>query len=346
MRKRIVLLALAALGLSACGNLLQPAAATVGDEKITIHEIEKSVDEYERSDQFQKAADQGDPQTLRRAFEQQELSRLILVAVLEPEAEELGLEVTDEDVEEEIDRIVEEDFGGNQAAFEERLKEGGIRLADLNDLAYARLLEQRVKNSVTEDLTPSDEELRSFYEENPSRYVESEAAHIVVASRADAQRIAQTLQRTPPAQVEDRFSEIAREESVEASTAVSGGVLPVPYRPGDFDPAFEAAASQLAPGEVSGPVQTAQGWEVIRLIDRNRIEFDRVRDEIIEQLAGEKRDEQWLEWLQAKYEEVEVEVNPRFGELNPETFTVENAPTSDIPGTGEVETPSPTPPGG
>lgn len=340
MRLKVALASLVVLATSGCGNLLQPAAATVNDQKITIHEIEKALDEYTKSDEFERAAEQGDPQALRRAFEQQELSRSILVAVLEPHAERLGLSVSDEDVDAEIDRVVEEDYNDNRAQFEEALKEQGIPLSEVPDIAYLRLLERRVKNAVTDELTPSEEELQAFYEDNAQRFVETEAREIVLPTRSEADRVAKLLRRTPEGDVVDRFAEIAREESLNSETAVSGGQLPLPFRPGEIDPAFEAAASRLAPGEASGPVQTDQGWEVILVDDRRAIPFEEVRDDIIEALAGEDRDRRWREWLEEAYVEADVEVNPRFGEFNLETLTVVDSPTSDLPGTSDA-TPTP-----
>jgi parvulin-like peptidyl-prolyl isomerase len=336
MRKRIGLLVLVALVLGGCGNLLQPAAATVGDTKITIHEVEKALDEYERSDEFEEGSQQGDPQALRRAFEQQELSRLILIAVLEPEAEGLGLDVSDDEVQAEIDRVIEEDYGGNEARFQEILKEQGIPESEVPDIAYLRLLERRVRNAVTEDLTPSEEELRSFYEDNAQRFVETQASEIVLPSRGDAERVANVLRLSPADELEDHFARIAREESLNSETAVSGGALPVPFKPGEVDPAFEATAARLTPGTTSGPIQTDQGWEVIMVTDRQAIPFEEVRDDIVEALAGEERDEVWRKWLEDAYEAAEVEVNPRFGELDIETLTVVDAPTSDLPGTEDV----------
>jgi parvulin-like peptidyl-prolyl isomerase len=344
MKMRIGLLSLATLALGACGNLLQPAAATVGDQKITIHEVEKALDEYERSDEFEEGSQQGDPQALRRAFEQQELSRLILVAVLEPEAEELGLEVSDDEVDAEIERVVEEDYGGNRAQFEEILKEQGIPISEVPDIAYLRLLERRVRNAVTEDLTPSEEELRAFYEDNAQRFVETEAREIVLPSRGDAERVSKILKGTPAGELEDRFAQIAREESLNSETAVSGGQLPLPFKPGEVDPAFEAAASRLAPGTASGPIQTDQGWQVIMVTGREPVPFEEVRDDITEALAGEERDARWREWLEDAYGSADVEINPRFGELDLATLTVVDAPTSDLPGTEDAspaEAPAP-----
>ena len=338
-----MLVALVALVLPGCGNLLQPAAATVNGEKITIHEIEKELDAYQDSDEFREAAQQGDPQALRRLFEQQELSRRILIEVLEPEAEDLGLAVGDEDVDEEIQRVIEEDYNGSDAAFEEALKERGIPRNEIDDIAYLRLLERRVKNAVTEELTPSDEEMRAFYDDNAENFVETEASEIQLPSQGDAARVARELQRTPEGDLLQRFAEVAREESLNSETAVAGGALVLPFRPGDIDPAFEAAASRLEPGEVSGPVRTDKGWEVILVRDRRPIPYEEVRDEIIEALAGEERNQVWDEWLRDAYETADVEVNPRFGEFDLASLQVVDAPTSDLPGTAEV---TPTPPGG
>lgn len=346
MKRTVVALALASLALSGCGDLMEPAAATVNGEKITIDEIEEELARYEDSPPFEEAAEQGDAGTLRRAYEQERLSRSIFRAVLEPEAEERGIEVTDEDVAAELEEI-EADFA-SQGAFEEALKEQGLTPAQLEDLVYDQQLEERLKNDVTAELTPSDEELQTFYEENAQRYLETDASHIVLGSRADAARVTRKLARTPGDALESRFAELAREESIYNATAVGGGELGF-LRSGEADPAFEQAAAQLAPGTVSKPVQTELGFEVILVHERRPIPFEDVRAEIIETLAGEERDRAWEEWLLKAYEDADIEVNPRYGELDPETFTITDPETSDLPGGTDVsptETPAEEQPAG
>ena len=346
MRRTFLVTLLLSLFAVACGNeLLAPAAAVVNGDKITIDEMEEALETYLKSVEFERASQQGDPDAIKRAFEQDELSRKIFRAVLEPEAEDRGIEVTGEIVEEQMETI-RSDFE-TDAAFEEALKEQNISLERFEDLVYDQQLEQLLKDEITADLTPSAEELRAFYTDNAQRYIESDVSHIVVESRSEAARISRELQKTPPDEVERAFAEFAREESIDTSTAAAGGEIGTLVA-GEGDPAFEQATSQLAVGNVSEPVQTEIGWEVILLQDRRPIPFEDVQGDIINTLAGEERDKAWDEWLMEAYEAADIEVNPRYGVLQEDSIAVVDPETSELPGTVDVaptETAVPQEPG-
>ena len=95
-------------------------------------------------------------------------------------------------------------------------------------------------------------------------------------------------------------------------------------------------------GEISAPVPTDFGIHVIRVTDRRIQEFQDVREQIAEQLAGTASEAIWNDWVADAYRRADVEVNPRYGELDPRTGQVTNADASDVPGAAEGS-PSPTP---
>jgi FKBP-type peptidyl-prolyl cis-trans isomerase (trigger factor) len=141
--------------LAACGELLDPAAAVVSGDKITVERITSIVDSYEGSQEFKQVAGQGDPQEILRQYEQTRLSQLIRRAVLEPKAENLDVEVTDEDVSRRLDQI-KADFPSEQA-FQDALAEQGLTSDYLNELVYDSLLEEGLRAEVTEGAGPTDD---------------------------------------------------------------------------------------------------------------------------------------------------------------------------------------------
>ena len=144
-----------------------------------------------------------------------------------------------------------------------------------------------------------------------------------------------------------KFAQLAKEFSTDDSNAKTGGDLGF-SNPGDFVPPFEAALEQLDGGEVSEPVKTDFGWHVIRLIERRVQSFEDVRSQIEAELRAEIEERVWMDWVAAAYEEADVKVNPRYGELDVVSGQVVDASAEDIPG-GEVPRPrasvTPTPGG-
>lgn len=72
-------------------------AAVVGDERIPVAEIERSVESITDTDAFQQQA-QGNPEQLRSQLQTQLTTAAVLSAVLEEVAENNDIEVTDEQV--------------------------------------------------------------------------------------------------------------------------------------------------------------------------------------------------------------------------------------------------------
>lgn len=342
MRRRALLL-LVCISFGACGGLVDPAAAVVNDEKIPLDEVQDAVADFRASTEFQRLAQQGDADAITREFEQSFLSQLIRRAVLGPEAEELGLSVTDAEVQEQLEQIQAE--FPSEPAFLEALKEQGLTLAQLEQLVRDRALEDKIRTEVLEREGPDDAELRAFYEDNTDDFVATATQHILVRQRALAADLARQLQAAEPDAVEDLFAQLARRHSRDRSNKRMGGELGF-NPPGSFVPAFEAAADELEVGEVSDPVKTRFGWHVIRVIDRRPQPFEQVQEEIQVELGAPTDDEIWNDWVRQAYVDADVRVNPRYGEFNLDTQQVESASARTVPGAEEPEasplvTPSP-----
>jgi foldase protein PrsA len=337
--KKLLTCLLACLALSACGDLLDPAAAVVNGEKIPVDEVDRRLDEFVSTDIFERLTEQADPESLKRQTEQQTLTQLIRIAVLTPKAKAIGVEVTEQKIDERIDEIKAECPSEN--GFEEALKEGNITLDQLRDLVHDQLLEEPLKAEVAKNAQPTEEAIQKAYEDNLSEYSETRVQHILLKKRAEADAISQQLQSAPAGQVEKLFARLAKESSTDSSTADKGGDLG--YNPaGTFVPEFEAALEKLDVGEVSDPVQTQFGFHVIRLIDRRTTPLADVRDQISDDLAQAAADKAWNDYLRDAYSEADVKVNPRYGEFDLESLVVVNASSKEIPG-AVVPSTTPTP---
>ena len=341
--RRISLLLVACFAFGACGGLVDPAAAVVYDRKIPLEEVQNAVEDFRASPEYERLARQGDADALTREFEQTLLSQLIRRAVLAPKAEELGVSVTDAEVQEELD-LIEAEFP-SEAAFLEELKENGLTLEQLTQLVRDRALEEKIRGEILEQEGPGEAELRAYYEDNTDDFIETATQHILVRDRALAADLAARLQAASAPEVEDLFARLARRHSRDRSNKDTGGELGF-NPPGSFVPPFEAAADELEIGEVSDPVRTRFGWHVIRVTDRQPQPFEEVQEQIQVELGSPTDDEIWDEWVKQAYIEADVRVNPRYGEFNLETQQVESASARTVPGAEEPEasplvTPSP-----
>ncbi len=139
----------------------------------------------------------------------------------------------------------------------------------------------------------TDEEVRQYYDEQPDlfRTVESrELSHILIKTGTGrdqtaaidlAQSIADRIKSGEP------FADIAKVVSEDRFSAEKGGKLGE-VAPGEMGERFDEVAFSLAPGEVSGPVVTERGVELIRA-DEVTASRQKTFDEAKTQIANELR---------------------------------------------------------
>lgn len=332
MTQRAVLLSLVALIATSCGGLLEPAAAVVNGEKITVAEVQEAVDEFTESTEFQDLSQQGDAAAITRDFEQSYVTNLIRRAVLVPKAAEVDVEVTEAEIQEQLDQIRSE--FPSESAFQEALKEQGLSLEQLELLVRDRALEEKLRSVVTDAARPDESELRAYYEDHIDEFQETRTQHILVRSESLAARLSERLRGTPARQRERLFSRLAQQHSKDKSNKASGGDLGF-NPPGSFVPAFERAADRLRSGDISRPTKTRFGWHVIWVRERRPTPLVQVREQVQVAMGAPSDDEVWDEWLQDAYEDAGVKVNPRYGEFNLDTQQVEDVSARTVPGAEE-----------
>lgn len=343
MRERVLIVGIASVVvLSACGNLFDTAAAVVDGQKITTAEVAEGLEDFKRTEEYQQLAQQGNVAAIQRQVQQAFLGELIRRAVLQPEAEERGIEVTEDEVAEQIEAI-KEDFG-SENAFQEGLKERGLDEERLEEIIHDNLLEEKLRAEVTESSAPDDAEVEAYYEENIADYTRTRSQHILVEEKALADQIAKQLQDARETRLDRLFEQLARRYSTDKGSATKGGDLGFTSA-GELVEEFEAAAADLEIGEVSDPVRSEFGFHIIRVLEREVTPLEDVAAAISDQLGEGAEEETWQEWLREAYEEADIRVNSRYGEIDIETQQVVDATSDDLPGSVDSPTPTPSPTG-
>lgn len=114
------------------------------------------------------------------------------------------------------------------------------------------------------DVVPSAEQLQTYYEDNIELYSAKERrkiSHILFAKTKDTTEEQALLKAEAAIKrlEQESFAKLAEALSDDTLTAKNGGDLGL-FEVGVMEAAFEEAASQLALGEVSAPVQSAFGY--------------------------------------------------------------------------------------
>jgi parvulin-like peptidyl-prolyl isomerase len=146
----------------------------------------------------------------------------------------------------------------------------------------------------------SDEEVKSFYEQNKDimfkQQPQVKARHILVKTKEEAEKIISELKKTPQYDLENRFIELAKKDSVGPS-GKNGGELGW-FSKDKMIPAFSKVAFSLKKGSFTlQPVKTRFGWHIIYVEDKKEggyTPFEEVKEKIKEQLKF-KRLKQYID---------------------------------------------------
>jgi len=297
---------------AACAN--DPSsAATVGDGEISIEQLHADVALYGFLSAL-SGAPCGTPvgnETQESACARFTLANDIREELAKTYATENDLKVDPADVTDTLTRL--EDGLGGAEGLRSQLSDAGVTRAEVQAFAARLLLLNVVQEAVVKERL-DEAALREAYQANLPQLTTLEVEHILVADETDAERIAAEV--TP-----ETFGTIAKRESIDPGSAPQGGSLgsfsEAEFQ-AQFDPDFVAATLALEPGEISRPIRTQVGWHVIRLVHRDVMPFEDVRDQLEQNATGTVLGEWFIERLGI----TNVEVNPRFGRFDQETGQV------------------------
>lgn len=341
LRSALVLLAVAAL--AACGEVTGTGdpnvAATVNGSEVTIAEVEERFEQAKKQPQVAQQLAEDPDGRYGKEIQAQILSQLVVAQLLEQWADELGVEASDEEVEDERTALIEQ-MGGEEA-FDSAVKESGLSEKEVTETIRQRVLQNKITEEVAGDAEVTDEEIAAFYEENKATRFGSKARarHILVKTKPEADRILKQLKGGAD------FAKIAKTESTDPGSGAKGGDLGE-FGPGQMVPAFEEAVFSSEVGEITGPVKTEFGFHIIEVTEKtDGPELEEVSDEIRDELQEGAKGELLQKRLQERTKEAEVTVNPRFGTWNAETAQVEpEAPLGEASENGGASEGAPTVP--
>ncbi len=137
---------------------------------------------------------------------------------------------------------------------------------------------------LAKSLTVTDQELRSYYEDNKDRYTTPErrrAQHILFTGD-DAKAKAAAEAAYKRAVAGEDFGKLAEELSQDPGSAKQGGDLGW-REEGFFVKPFADAVWSMKPGEIKGPIKTQFGWHVIKLdgVEPGKVEtFEQVKPQL------------------------------------------------------------------
>ncbi len=306
--------ALAAAALAAAAGagaeVVDRIVAVVNDEIVLLSELGRQAAPYEE----RAMAEAPDP--VGRALARSEvrakvLDGMIADRLVEEQARELGVQVSQKEIDAEIGRLKKEN-GLDESEFKRQMARQGFTDASLRDyLRKSRQRQKVIEARVQPRVAISDTEIRAYYQANFQNDDEVRVRMISkripqAASRAETERVRSGLEaiRVQVTTGGKEFAAIARVET-EGPNPGQGGDLGW-FARGDVAPEIERAAFALAAGQVGPVIEFGGAFHLLQVVERRERPakpFEEVQDRIRALLfnqAAEKEYERWVAELRSK----------------------------------------------
>lgn len=244
---------------------VQRIAAVVNEEVISVYDVQQRMRILIASSGLPDT-----PETQRR-IGPQVLRGLIDEALQKQEAERLNIRVTDKDMEDAVARV-EQSNNIPRGGFEAFLQRQGISPQSAleqirTNIAWQKLLSRTIVPTIEIGEDKIDDVVRRI--EDSRGVTEYRVGEILlpVDNPADAPDIRSLAERLVQ-QIRDGadFRAVAQQFSKSATAAIGGDIGWI--LPGELEPALDRAITGLAVGQVSDPLEVADGIAIVRLSDQ------------------------------------------------------------------------------
>lgn len=329
MRTRALLLlpaVLFALVLAGCAggddkpDVPADAVAVVGDSEVPKKDFDVLIAQarrtYQTQDrQFPKA---GSPE--HETLKNQAMQFLVQRAQFEQKADELGVEVTEKQIDARLKEIKQQYFGGDEKKYQEQIKKQQLTDAQIRADVEAQLVQEGILKKVTEDVKVTDAEIEQHYNKNKQQYGTPESRdirHILVPTKKQADDLYNQIKGGAD------FAALAKKHSRDPGSKGQGGKLTVAR--GQTVEQFDKTAFLLPTGSLSRPVKTQYGFHVIEALSEVKpaktTPLKDVKESIRASLLQEKRNEAMAEWVEDVKKEYEKKTSYQIGYAPPKTNT-------------------------
>lgn len=314
MRWPVGVLALLTLAQSVAAELVDGIAAIVDDEVVLLSEVDQMAQPVLAGLEARHGTV---PSEVRRQIRVQAVETLINNRLIEDAATRFGLNASEADVDRAVDAIAK-NAGVSTAEIYGAAKAQGLDKKEYRKQLGAEITRMKVISSaVRSRVAVSDDEVTALFNRryrNVKPGIHARVRHILLAwppELTDEERAAiwaKAEEIRKDALSGRDFGALAREYS-QAPSAVDGGLTV--FREGDVAPELSPYAFGMRLGEVSPPVQTRHGLNLIKVLERfdpSTVSLEEMHEKLYAELVEQKTEQQVEPWLKelrsARYVEV------------------------------------------
>jgi peptidyl-prolyl cis-trans isomerase SurA len=308
------------------GRVVEEIVARVNNEIITSSELEKARTQA-AEDAQQDCAGRCSQEQMQVAVEDRQkfaLRDLIDQSLLAQRGKDMGINV-EADVVKQLDIIRVQNKLRDLDELEKAVEHEGLNWDDFkNNIRNKALTQQVISREVGSHITITHEEAMKFYDEHRNEFNKPEQVALRAielstegkdeTQAADVRKKADDLLKRI-GEGED-FAVLAKRFS-DGSTAQQGGYLGV-YKRGELSKAIEDKVFEMKKNQLTDVIETKQGFLILQALERYEAgvqPFEKVENEIMDQLYGERMQPALREYLKTLREQSYVVIKPGYQDM-------------------------------
>jgi foldase protein PrsA len=195
-----------------------------------------------------------------KSLQQQVMQFLISAQWIQGEAQDLGIKVSDKDVQKEFQKQKTQSFP-KETDYQAFLKSSGMSQKDILLRVKLDLLSNKIRDKVTKGKGKVTEaQVAAYYNSNKSRFGQPQRRALLVVLTKDQATANKAKSALASGQ---SFASVAKKYSIDDASKAKGGALTVSK--GQQEAALDTAVFAVKPGVVVGPVKTQFGYYVFKV---------------------------------------------------------------------------------
>ncbi|HET7258379.1 MAG TPA: peptidylprolyl isomerase [Candidatus Acidoferrum sp.] len=305
------------------GKIIEEIVARVNNEVITRSELDRSKAGAE-DDAKAECQNRCTPEQMKAIVEDTQknaLRNLIDQSLLVQRGKDMSINVEPEVIKQ-LDQIRIENKLDSMESLEKAVESQGLNWEDFkNNIRNGILTKKVINNEVGSHISIGKDEVKKYYEEHKKDYIRPEQVVLrsieVNTAGKDAAEVAELKKKADTAlkRVKDGedFAEIAKRYS-DGATAKQGGYLGQ-YKRGELSPQLEDVVFKMKKNELTDVMETKQGFLIMQVLehyDEGQQSLDKVENEIMDKLYGERMEPALREYLKTLREESYVVIKPGY----------------------------------
>lgn len=297
-------------------EVIDGVAAIVNNDVITISQVRELIGAREREiRKVYSGSDLNDKvKEMRLAALKDLVDRQLIIQEFK-KMQEKGANIPDYVVDDRVQSIIREEFGGDRSAFVRTLQAQGYTVTRFKEIEKEKIVVQAMRQSkVNEDFVVSPTQIQAFYNKNKASYAIPEQIKLrmiilregvagdVPGTENKSQTADEIRQKLVAGAEFDRMAEMYSEDEGTRDTGGDWGWI----ERGTLNEQLAGVAFSLKPGQVSPVVKLGESYYIMLVEAKKNASvkpIGEVRDEIERNLIQQERmkaQQRWLDTLRAK----------------------------------------------